>query len=145
MTTQPESRQRRRLIGEILRYLLAGGLNTALGLSLIFTFMHVCRWSPTTSNMVAYTITMFTSFLLQKRFTFRSRADAGRELLLFTLFYWVAYLGNLVALSLMLHWKVSPIFAQLLSCGVFVVISFSIQRGVVFAQRHRNAPSPQRR
>ncbi|MDB5775641.1 MAG: GtrA family protein [Herbaspirillum sp.] len=127
---------RRRTAGEILRYLLAGALNTVLGLSLIAAFMHLAHLSPALSNFLAYAITLFTSFLSHKRFTFRSNGKVSRELTLFILFYWISYLGNLLALSLLLRCPISAFVAQIIASGVFVVISFFLQRMIIFTRRH---------
>ncbi|WP_171941108.1 GtrA family protein [Herbaspirillum rubrisubalbicans] len=128
--------QRRRLAGEIFRYLVNGGLNTAIGLSLIFFFMHVVRLSPQLSNFLAYAITLFTSFFLHKRFTFKSKGAVHRELGLFFLVYWLSYFGNLTALSLLLRYHVVPGIAQIASSAVFVAISFILQRVVIFSRKH---------
>jgi putative flippase GtrA len=127
---------KRHLAGEIFRYLFLGGLNTVLGLSLIAAFMHLANFSPSLSNFLAYAITLFTSFFSHKRFTFRSKGKLSRELTLFILFYWISYLGNFLALSLLLRWHVVPFLAQVISSGVFVVVSFCLQRMVIFSKRH---------
>lgn len=127
--------ERRKLAGQVFRYLFNGGLNTVIGLSLIFFFMHVVQLSPQLSNFIAYAITLFTSFFLHKRFTFKSKGNIRRELALFFLVYWLSYFGNLGSLSLLLHWKVQPGIAQILSSAVFVVVSFILQRVVIFSRQ----------
>jgi len=121
-------------IRRVMRYLLAGGANTLLGYGLIVLFMEVFGLSPHVSNLMAYTITFFTSFALQRSVTFRSAGDPRAEILRFTVVYVGAFLVNFVALTGFVD-LMPKLLAQIAASVVFVVASYCGQRLYVFSHR----------
>lgn len=121
----------------ILRYLIVGGGNTAIGVSLILVFMGIIALEPHLSNALAYGITFFTSYASHRWFTFRSRGKKRQELPRFALIYALSYAVNFVALSLFLVFM-SPIASQIGASIVFVLASYAGQRIFVFMKIKNN-------
>ena len=119
---------------QIGRYLLAGGANTIIGFSLILFFLEYVKLSAHYSNGLSYSITFITSYLLHRRFTFRSNGEKRDEIPRFILIYIGAYIANYVALSLSLE-ILSQISAQGVASGVFVLTSYIGQKLFVFNDR----------
>lgn len=127
---------------EFFRYTLVGIFNTCWGYFLIFGFMFVFAWSPETSNAAGYAIALGTSYLLNRRFTFKSknlkRYEFGRFLLVFAM----AYIANIFTLLItvrILEWN--PYLAQIISGGVYVVSSYLLNRIFVFKSVTSSAQS----
>lgn len=120
-------------IGRVMRYLVAGGMNTFLGYGLIVVFMEGLHLSPHASNLMAYAITFFTSYALQRVITFRSSGNLKIELLRFSVIYAGAFAVNFIALTGFI--KLLPgLVAQVAASAVFVAASYCGQRLYVFRQ-----------
>ncbi len=79
----------------LLRYLLVGLLTTVIGVSIMFSFynlLHLNYWISSASN---YIVGGTLSYLLNRRFTFHSKARPGRSVIRFvsnlSLCYLLAY------------------------------------------------------
>lgn len=120
---------------QVLRYLLVGVVNTAVGLSIIFALMHL-GVADVAANAVGYAIGLGVSFVLNGRWTFGAATlDAGR-LLRFLLVVGVAYLANLAALVVVrdaLGW--GSHVGQLAGAAAYTAVGFAGSRRFAFAAR----------
>lgn len=120
---------------QVLRYLLVGVVNTAVGLSIIFALMHA-GVSDVAANAIGYAIGLCVSFVLNGKWTFGATAlDAGR-LLRFLLVVGVAYLANLAALFVArdaLGW--GSHVGQLAGAAAYTAVGFIGSRWFAFAAR----------
>ncbi|MDQ7989769.1 MAG: GtrA family protein [Candidatus Dactylopiibacterium sp.] len=122
--------------GQFARYLVVGVLNTLIGYGLIFTFMYVFDLSPELSNLLGYVMGMLFSFFMNKKFTFRSDKGVSEEFLRFFVVFVVAYLANLAMLVLLVRGlEFHPGVSQIVSCGVYFVSSFLMNKYFVFFDR----------
>ncbi|WP_298229856.1 GtrA family protein [Gryllotalpicola sp.] len=75
-TEQPQRGRVRRWVlsmrGAFLRYLIVGGINTLLDIALFTVFAVVLGWPPLLANLCSTSITICVSYLLNRRFVFRS-------------------------------------------------------------------------
>ena len=102
--------------GRPLRFLIAGGVNTAFGL-VIYPLLVWASPSLHRHYLVALAIAQATSvcfaFATYKLAVFRSRGNVVREASLFTSFYVVNYAANWVALPILVAGlKIPPVYAQ---------------------------------
>ena len=115
------------------RYVVVGVANTLWGYALIFAFMDGLGWSPEASNMMGYAIGLVTSYLLNRVFTFRSRAPKAGEFGRFVVIFLVAYLANLAVLAFLV--RVAGLNAgvsQVLAGVVYVAGSYLLNRSFTF-------------
>ncbi|PAF47382.1 hypothetical protein BKH46_04700 [Helicobacter sp. 12S02634-8] len=84
-------------VNSLLRYLLVGGVNTALGFGVIFALMYV-GWGAELANLLGYICGLICSYLLNKTFTFKSKNPHKRDFLRFLLAMGIAYGVNLLIL-----------------------------------------------
>lgn len=83
-----------RLIDEkLLRFLMVGVLNTAVGAALMFGLYNLAGWSYWLATAANYTLTSILSFVLNKYFTFRDRTRSWQQVLKFALHIAVCYLA----------------------------------------------------
>ncbi len=106
-----------------LRFLIAGGVNTAFGLAIYPVLM----WTLGPRGLhymaalvIAQIVSVLFAYGMQKLFVFRTRGDHGPELLKFSTFYLGYFVANAAALPFLVeiaHAK--PVIAQFgLSLGV---------------------------
>jgi putative flippase GtrA len=121
------------------RYGLVGLVNTAVGLSAIWILMHALRWHYAVANAAGYGLGLAVSFVLNRRFTFRSsRAASPREPLLFLLVCGASYAiqaGALVACVEVL--RMDGFSAQLPAMALYAAAGFAGNKYLTF-----RAPTP---
>lgn len=122
--------------GRPLRFLIAGGVNTAFGLA----FYPVLLWSIPALHrhymaglIVAQAATLCFSFAVYKAGVFRTRSNMAREFGAFASFHGVNYALNWLALPALVHVaKIDPIPAQLGYSVLFLAVSYFWHRHITF-------------
>lgn len=99
-----------------LRFLIAGGVNTLVGLS-VYPLLYL--WSEPTGMgylailFIASIISVSFSFASNKYFVFKTKGNAGTEYIKFFSFYGFYFLLNLICLPIFVEFlKISPIISQ---------------------------------
>jgi len=123
-----------------VRFLIVGAANTGWGYLLIFSFMYFLGWAPELSNAAGYAIAFGTAFLFHRGYTFQSDGHLAGEFGRYCAVFAVAFAVNLAALYAMvriLDWN--PYVGQVVAGAVYVGISFSLNRRLVFIRRQNEA------
>ncbi|WP_386067800.1 GtrA family protein [Tahibacter sp. UC22_41] len=123
------------LPAEAIRFLISGGLNTAL------TYVVYLALLPPAGYAVAYTVAYVAgialAYFLSTRFVFRVEGSARRAAA-FPLIYLVQYLFGLAVLHASVAWLSIPQqFAVLISIALSVPLTFLLSRFVLVAGRGR--------
>lgn len=63
--------ERRAIVGQLFRFLVSGGIVTALGVGVYALVALVLRWHPQLGNFLAYVTAMATGYMLHSRWSFR--------------------------------------------------------------------------
>ena len=109
------------------RFLVVGGVNTALGLALFVVFQSL--FGPTIGYMatlvLSYGIAILCSFALQRRFVFQVRGRMMLDLGRFTLVNLTALWLNAVLLPFFVEIvNLSPVPAQVVSLAIVLVFNY---------------------
>ncbi|MBO6902995.1 MAG: GtrA family protein [Rhizobiaceae bacterium] len=125
-THPPEAASRERPdLGRLLRYMLVGCANTLIGLSVIFLGMAL-GLSPVPANAVGYAVGLIASYLLNRRFTFRSRVPLGPGALRYAAVVTCGYALNLAILLAALHvLSINAYIAQTLGVGAYFIAVYA--------------------
>jgi putative flippase GtrA len=118
---------------KLLRFATVGVVNTLIGYAVIFACMHLLKMEPVISNVVGYTTGLVTSFVLNRRYTFRSRAAVWPEALRFGIFFgaaWLLNLGTLIGLTRFTN--VGPNIAQVAAGITYFGAFFLLSKLFVF-------------
>lgn len=126
-------REKMKILGsEIFRYLVAGILNTVIGVFFIYIFIFV-GLNSWLSNFLGYFIGIMISFFINKSWTFRSDNGAFNEFLKFLLVIFIAYLSNLFVVFLVANFlKVDQFVAQLFGVPFYAGVGYMGSRWFVF-------------
>lgn len=68
--------ERRAIIGQLLRFLVSGGIVTALGVGVYALVALVLRWHPQVGNLLAYVTAMATGYMLHSKWSFRDHGGS---------------------------------------------------------------------
>ncbi|WP_425229445.1 GtrA family protein [Sphingomonas sp.] len=119
-----------------LRFVAAGGLNTAVGLAaypVLYAVLHVQKYGALGIAQASCLVFAFTTY---KLVVFRTRGNILAEFVRFASFYLVNYAANWAALPFMvevLRWN--PILSQLGFTGAVIVGSYFWHSRVTFKPR----------
>jgi putative flippase GtrA len=130
-TTAPHTEPLRQFI----KYLLVGGLNTAISAVIIF-IVQAAGAMPVVANIVGYAIGVALSFALNSRFTFKTAATRHTAIR-FLIVVLISYLANLATMVSVLHLTHAPYFAQLCGIPVYVIVGFLGNRYWAMRERTR--------
>jgi putative flippase GtrA len=123
-----------RLDHSFLRFLLVGVFNTLVGLSVIALLLHVAGIGYWASTFIGNAVGALVSYMLNKRFTFRSKAKVAGSLWKFLLVTLICY-GLSYGIGLYGGWLIAAIFpwfpdnrvhdvATLLGTGLYTVTNY---------------------
>ena len=104
------------------RFMLVGVLNGVIGLGTTYAAYNLFNVPYPLANVLGYTLGLINSFILNKKWTFQSKKDPKKEIILFLLIFGVSYslnLGSVVVSVELLH--LDPNLAQLV--GIFFYTS----------------------
>jgi putative flippase GtrA len=126
-------------VRQALTFALIGVFNTAFGYGIIFFCMYGLSISPETSNVLGYIIPVGTSYLLNRRFTFRSTQRKSVEFAKFLVVFGVAYIANFITLLIfyrLLH--VNKGFSQCFAGAAYVITSFTMSKYYAFKFKEKH-------
>ncbi|MER8747486.1 GtrA family protein [Mesorhizobium sp. M1004] len=111
-------------LGPSLRYVLVGCVNTFVGLSVIFFCISWVAMPPIAANVSGYAVGLFVSFLLNRRYTFRSKipiAGVWRFLMIMLLAYCINVLVVLAATAWL---GFGDYIVQILAVASYLIVGF---------------------
>ncbi len=130
-TTAPRTEPLRQFI----KYLLVGGLNTAISAVIIFA-VQAAGAIPVVANVAGYAIGVALSFALNSKFTFKTAATRHTAIR-FLIVVLISYLANLATMVSVLHLTHAPYLAQLCGIPVYVIVGFLGNRYWAMRERTR--------
>jgi putative flippase GtrA len=124
------------------RFLLVGVINTVVGLSSMYFFLHALHCSYWISTFLGNAIGCCVSFFLNRSFTFKSDNSIGKSIFRFTAvilvcYFFSYYVGEKLALLIFAHLQFIPNkYAQdaavLFGTGIYTICNYFGQKYFVF-------------
>lgn len=90
-------------LGQLFRFVIVGGANTAVGLGTILAMRYGLGTSDLLANFLGYAVGISVSFLMNRSFTFGDRSAMGPALFRFAISVGIAYLVNVAVLMFCLR------------------------------------------
>ena len=120
---------------KILKFIVAGGTSALSSFVLYYIFLEIFHLWYLTSSIIAFILSIFIGFILQKYLTFRDSTNSNikKQLLIFFLISF----GNLfINIVLMLFFvevlSIDKLFAKVLSLGILACWNFFIYQKFIF-------------
>ena len=120
----------KRVVIQFLTYNMVGIVNTLFGFSIIFSLMFF-GLSPMLSNFIGYFFGSIFSYILNNKYTFKSKEKNAKEALKFFMVLALSYGLNFMTLQLLLP-HLNAYTAQLISAVVYTLSSFILAKFFVF-------------
>jgi putative flippase GtrA len=122
--------------GKPLRFLIVGGLNTALGLTIYPLMLWTVPWLHVhymVALLIAQAVATLFAFMTYKLLVFQTQGRTGRELVRFLAFYLANYAVNWAALPFLVEVAhLPPIIAQVGFTVTIAVLSWFWHNRVTF-------------
>jgi putative flippase GtrA len=119
----------------LMRYLCAGGFASATNLLLLFVFTDYFHWWYLASSTIAFIISGFVSFTVQKFVTFRDRTTdkIHHQAVMYIAFALFNVIANAGLMFSFVEWAhVHYLLAQVFSGVIIAVWSLVVYRYVIF-------------
>ena len=122
-------------MSRIIRYLFGGGLATAINIGALFVGVHTFHLYYLTATIIAFSLAVIASFLIQKFFTFKHYATEGVHMQFFIFVVFALLMLGLNTLLMyiavdMIHlWY---ILAQIIISAIIACVNYTFFRKVVF-------------
>lgn len=115
-------------------FLLVGGANTAVGLSMQYALMWYTH-NPYLSNGIAYFIGFWLSFWWHDKLTFGDIASKSKyRVFPYTVVYIISFIANFLTLALLVDvFGISAFIAFVISSAVFAIVSYTLNLNFVFS------------
>jgi putative flippase GtrA len=127
----------------LLRYLLVGCVNTAVGLGLIYLCMYALGMRNAPANLLGYAVGVLVSFLLNKTWTFAHQGRYLPALGRFLVVLLVAYGANLLTVLLLAdRWEFNRYLAQAAGVIPYTLIGYLGSRWFAFRSATAAAAAP---
>ena len=118
------------------RFLIAGGVNTIVGLSvypLLFITLEPLGAGYVQVLIIAQIICISFSFVSNKYFVFKTIGNLKKEYFRFFIFHGFYFLLNLICLPLLVEiLKINPVISQTLFVAVIIMTSYFWHNAVTF-------------
>ena len=115
---------------QFLAYNVIGIINTIVGFSIIFALMFY-GVSATSSNIIGYVIGAIFSYILNKKYTFKSKKHNKTQAIKFFTVLLISYCLNFITLQWLLTFT-NPYLAQFISAVIYTLSSFLLAKFFVF-------------
>jgi putative flippase GtrA len=134
-----------------IRFIIVGVVNTIVGLSFMYLFLHAAGLSYWISTFLGNSLGACVSYLLNRNFTFKSQNPVSKSAIRFIIVilccYFISYdLGkNLVSWvfssSDIFNGKLKTDFAVLVGTGMYTVLNYLGQKFFVFPSKKTRVKS----
>jgi len=131
-----EKSERKSAIKKKLRFLIAGGLNTLVGLGffpLVYIALKPFEIHYLATLVLSQIFCITFSYLTNKALVFRTKGNYAKEYARFIVFHGGYLMVNLIALPVMVEFfKLGPIIAQALFAILVIITSYTWHSKVTF-------------
>ena len=116
------------------KYLIVGVINTIVGYGVIFSLMYLGT-SPEISNVIGYAVGICVSYVLNKTYTFKSKAHPKKEFPKFVASLLLAYGLNFLTLVICIRViHINAYVSQIISGAVYTVSGFLFTKYFAFRE-----------
>lgn len=126
---------------QFIRFLLVGIANTIVGLSVMYSLLHIAGLSYWTSTFLGNSVGAVVSFFLNRSFTFRSKSSVGKSMIRFVAVILFCYVVSYSVGQHLVEWVLSKTdftstiktdIAVFISTGIYTILNYICQKVFVF-------------
>lgn len=120
-------------MNELVKYMIVGLINTAIGYGVFWTLLHWVGCSPELANAFGYAIALCVAFYLNRIFVFSGANSSTSSMLRFFVAFAAAFLLNQAVLIVSFRVFLVPAeIAQVFAMVVYTIIFYLLNKFYVF-------------
>ena len=113
------------------RYAGSGAVNTIVGFICIFSAMAI-GFSPSSSNVIGYSVGLLLGFLFSKKFVFHSNGNFISQGVRYLIAFIFCFLCNFLMLQFALYFGVHVVFSQFIAAITYAALMYLSARLFIF-------------
>ena len=117
---------------QILRFLVVGGIATITHYVILVALVELTGMRPVLATSIGYAVGVVTSFVLNRKYTFRNQSSVARTFAKYCLVYVIGMGLNAALMVTVMAQGVPYLIAQIVATALVLVWSFLGSRFVVF-------------
>ena len=120
-------------VGQFSRYLITGFSSAAIELTLLFVLRDTAGLTVLMANSIALTIVFWFNFLMNRFWSFKSKANIKRQLVMYlVLFVFNLATSDLIMYLLTVKLSLQYLIAKVFAIGAVVCWNFVLYRKVIY-------------
>ncbi len=128
------------MLPEKMRFIVVGGFNTAVNYGLFVLLLWIVgQGGQQVALVMAWVVSSFSSFFMQKMLVFNSRANWVREYIKCAGVWMLGYVGNIFLLQIMIDGGIHIYIAQAIALLVIAIFTFILLKYIAFKNGGKNA------
>ena len=124
------------VLNQMMKYGLVGMINTGFGLGLIFSLMYFVQLNSYLSNFIGYACAVSISYILNRSWTFQSKASHVKAVALFICVVLVSYAVQFASLHILIINGINEYIAQIIAMGIYAASGFLGHKFISFGGDH---------
>lgn len=120
-------------MNELIKYVVAGLINTATGYGVFWVLLRWVGYSPELANTIGYIVALCVAFLLNLFFVFKGATVSSATVLRFFVAFAGAFILNQAVLFVLFRiFSIRPEIAQIFSMSAYTVGFYLLNKYYVF-------------
>lgn len=130
-------------MNELLRYLVAGGVNTVVGYGVFWVGLHQLGLHASAANALGYAVALCVAYVLNRVLVFTASTAGGASVVRFMLAFILAFAINQGVLATCIEFfQLRAEFAQVIAMIIYTLVFYFANKYYVF-RRSKPQPTPQ--
>lgn len=130
-------------MNELLRYLVAGGVNTVVGYGVFWVGLHQLGLHASAANALGYAVALCVAYVLNRVLVFTASTAGGASVVRFMLAFILAFAINQGVLAACIEFfQLRAEFAQVIAMIIYTLVFYFANKYYVF-RRSKPQPTPQ--
>ncbi len=119
---------------QFIRYVITGGTAFLIEYSLYLVLLKWFKLHYITASVIVYSIIFWFVFLLNRQWSFKSKGNIYRQLMLYLLlFAFNNLVGNVFLLRFLSETlAIGPVFSPIIKMGIIVIWNFFIYKHIIY-------------
>lgn len=120
-------------MNELLRYVVSGLINTAIGYGVFLILLHLVGYSPAVANAISYIMALSVAFLLNRFFVFPGAVASATTVIRFVGAFALSFSLNQATLLVLFNiFFVQAEIAQVFAMIVYTVVFYLFNKDYIF-------------
>jgi len=120
------------VVRQLVRFAIAGAIATAAHYTVLISLVEIGHVPPVIATTLGYCVGIVVSYVLNRRYTFETKAPVASSFLKFGALYGVGMFLNGAIVATLIAWGAPYMLAQVVATGLVLIWNYLAARFVAF-------------